>query len=177
MRIKIDTIHNDTFIVIDKHGDPVTGLTDSDFTRNLYDSTDTEVANDSAGVEVIISEVGDGIYKVTFTPNLLGTWTLVVYNTTYFPYGKGTTYYCVGSLFDDLKTMIERVLGLCQENYKIFNPVYIKKKGQYCMTTATIKIYPSASDCEADTNAIAVYNIVATYNNDANMTSYKVTKV
>lgn len=177
MRIKIDTIHNDSFVVIDAQGNPVTGLTDIDFTRNLYNPNGIEVANISAGVEVIITETGDGIYKVSFTPNLLGIWTLTVYNATHFPWGKGKVYFCVGSLFDDLKTMIDRVLGLCQENYRLFSPVYIRIKGQYCMTSAIIKIYPSSANCDADTNVLATYNVVATYNREANMTSYKVTKV
>lgn len=70
--------------------------------------------------------------------------------------------------------LIKRIAGLCQENYRIFNPTY-NNRGE--LTAGTIKIYPSASDVDADTNAIAQYSISATYNSQNKMTSYKVKKL
>jgi hypothetical protein len=40
-----------------------------------------------------------------------------------------------------------------------------------------IKIYASASDCDANTNPIATYQVTAVYGDFNRMTSYKVKKV
>jgi hypothetical protein len=45
------------------------------------------------------------------------------------------------------------------------------------MTSAIIKIYPTAIDCDADTNETAEYHISATFDNQAKMTGYKVKKI
>lgn len=71
-----------------------------------------------------------------------------------------------------LETLIKRILGLTQENFRIFNPVY---DGNDNLLSATIKIYPTKADCDADTNAIATYSQVATYTGN-NMNTYKITK-
>lgn len=71
-----------------------------------------------------------------------------------------------------LETLIKRILGLTQENFRIFNPVY---DGNDNLLSATIKIYPTKVDCDADTNAIATYSQVATYTGN-NMNTYKITK-
>ena len=66
-----------------------------------------------------------------------------------------------------------QVLGLSQSNYRIFSPVYVSKNGQACMTSATIKTYANASDCNSDLNAIATYTLTATFDNQARMLTYK----
>jgi hypothetical protein len=80
----------------------------------------------------------------------------------------------VSGSFADL---IKRIGGLCQENYRIFNPTYVNKSGTPCMTSATIKIYGSASDCENNVNPIAEYAVTATFDSQAKMQTYKVKKV
>lgn len=82
-----------------------------------------------------------------------------------------------GGLTPDQDDRLKRIAGLSQENYRIFSPTYVTKNNQACMTSAIIKIYPTASDCESDTNAIAEYNISATFDNQARMIGYKVKKV
>jgi hypothetical protein len=69
-----------------------------------------------------------------------------------------------------------RALGLMQENYRIIDPVYVSKNGQACMTSATIKTYANASDCNSDLNAIATYTLTATFDNQARMLTYKMVK-
>ena len=73
----------------------------------------------------------------------------------------------------DLNEMIKRVLGLTQENFRIVNPVY---NANHLLTSATIKIYGNASDCDNDTNEIATYSMTAGYNANNELTSYKVVK-
>ncbi len=72
-----------------------------------------------------------------------------------------------------LSDKIDRILGLCQENYRLINPIYDKRLN---LIGGTIKIYPTAVDCENDTNATAEYGITATFNRQNHMTSYKVKK-
>lgn len=67
--------------------------------------------------------------------------------------------------------LVKRILGLTQENYRIFNPSYDGNN----LVSATIKIYPSKADCDADTNVLATYSMVATYSG-VKMDTYKVTK-
>lgn len=71
---------------------------------------------------------------------------------------------------------LQRILGLTMENYKLVSPVYSTIKGQNCMTSATLKIYPTASDVVANTNEIATYSVTATYDGNAKMQTYQVVK-
>ena len=64
------------------------------------------------------------------------------------------------------EAVLERVLGLSQENHEITNPVY-SATGK--MTSCRITIYPSAADCVAHTNATATYAVTATYDIDDNL--------
>lgn len=171
MEIQKDTITYDGFIVINEDGNPVTGLLDGNFTRKLYDPDKSEV---SGTISVTISEIGNGLYNVSFTPNKLGNWVLVVYHSTYFPWGKGDNYECVEFVTNNVMELLKRILGLSQENYRIFNPVYDSNKS---MTSAIIKIYPTAGDVDVDTNVIAQYQINATYDSQNRMTGYKVKKI
>jgi hypothetical protein len=82
-----------------------------------------------------------------------------------------------GAGSSSFRDMMKRIAGLCQENYRIFNPTYIIKNNQSCMTSATIKIYSTSADVDADTNAIAEYTVTATFDNSARMINYKVKKV
>lgn len=66
---------------------------------------------------------------------------------------------------------INRIKGLSQENYRISNTVYDSKNN---MTSATLKIYRDATNCNNDTNSMATYSITATYNENNKVTSYKV---
>jgi hypothetical protein len=69
--------------------------------------------------------------------------------------------------------LVKRVLGLSQENYRLFDIVYTNS----LITSTTIKTYPTASDCEADTNSLAEYSVVATYDIDGKLLTYKSKKV
>lgn len=95
--IKKDYIMYDDFVVLDESDDPVTGLTT--FTKILYDPDKNEV---SGSITITIEELGDGLYRASFTPNKLGSWTLIIYNEDYFPWGKGNDYICVNNLLDDI---------------------------------------------------------------------------
>jgi len=84
----VNTVVKEDFTVTDSEGNAVTGLTDSDFTKKLYDPTGNEV---SSSILVTVTELGSGNYRASFTPDKAGDWYLVVYNSTYFPWGKANT--------------------------------------------------------------------------------------
>jgi len=73
---------------------------------------------------------------------------------------------------DNSETLIRRVLGLVQENFRIFSPVFDENGN---LLSSTVKIYSSKGDCDTDVNSIAIYNLVATYTNGL-LATYKVTK-
>jgi len=75
---------------------------------------------------------------------------------------------------DSMQEILLKIKGLTQSNYRIFSPVYTKIKEVTVMTSAQIKIYANSSDCNNDNNAIGVFSVVATYDADGNMQTYKV---
>jgi len=79
-----------------------------------------------------------------------------------------------GTGSDSMKDLAKKAVGLSQHNYRIFNPVYSTVDEQSVMTKATIKIYENASDCNNNVNAITSYSVVATFDANANMVTYKV---
>lgn len=74
---------------------------------------------------------------------------------------------------DAIQILVNRILGLQQENFRILNPVY---NTNHLLTSATIRIYSSANDCTNDVTPLASYTVTATYNDDNEMLTYKVTK-
>lgn len=163
--IKKNIINYDNFEVLDEDNNAITGLITGDFTIKLYNPSGTEI---SSSVTVSIIELENGLYRVSFTPNVTGNWLLVIYHSTYFPYGKANDYECVDALFDDLQL----ILGLVQHNFRIFSPTYDGER----LTSATIKIYPTASDVDSDTNVIATYSLTASYNASGLISAYKMVK-
>jgi len=167
----------DSFQVLDKHGDIVTGLVQGDFTIKLYNPSKDDVANVSAGVVVAIEELGDGFYRTSFTPDTLGAWNLIISHATYIEDGVGEDYFCLeslGGVSQEIEDMIKKILGLSQSNYRIINPEYDKAMN---LIAGIIKTYPTATDLENDTNTIGEYSITAVFNRKNQMTDYKVKEV
>ena len=73
-----DTATAVDFLVVDSDGlTPVTGLTG--FTPKLYNPSGAEV---SGSITVTTSELGDGWYRSSLTPNATGKWALSVAHAT-----------------------------------------------------------------------------------------------
>ena len=99
--LKKDTLATDEFIVVNSSNSVVTGLSNGDFTRDLYNPSGSEV---SGSIVPTITELGNGKYRVTFTPNTEGNWVLTIYNATYFPAGKEANYRCLDYRVEDILT-------------------------------------------------------------------------
>lgn len=149
-----------------KNLNPILGLTPTIRIRDILD-------NSLVITDDLMIEVGDGWYKYDFSgynENLL--YAIRCDGGSTLTGSERYTY--AGNDVGAFGNIIKRILGLSQENYRIFNPTYVTKNRQSCMTAGTIKTYPTANDCENDTNALATYEVTATFNKQAEMTSYKV---
>jgi hypothetical protein len=123
---------------------------------------------------VNLTHVANGLYIEEYTPN--GTYKQLIVNYVVYSDTSRITAsddYGIGADTLYVDTFISRILGLSQENYRIFSPVYNANKD---MTSCTIKIYSSATDCDNDTNSLATYLVTSEYDGGNKMTSYKVTK-
>ena len=76
---------NEDFTVVNSSLVLVTEIPLIEFTYNIYNPAGTEV---SLTCPVIFSELSNGNYRTTFTPDVIGDWYLVVYHSVYFPWGK-----------------------------------------------------------------------------------------
>lgn len=74
---------------------------------------------------------------------------------------------------DALQTGITEILGLTHSNTRLLDVV---NDANGNMTSATQKIYPTKADTIADTNAIYVYSITATYDADGFCTAFQCVK-
>ena len=79
----------------------------------------------------------------------------------------------IDSSISAIATSVQKILGLSHENYRIKSSVY---DDNHNLTSATFAIYPDASNCNADTNAIATYTLTSTYDGNNNLSTYKVVK-
>ncbi len=152
--------------IIDRTGVFKSGLT---VTYNVYKSSDNSLIQTGTMVEVGSS----GIYQVTITFTE-STQFRAEYTTPTSYENVIETILVEEVSIGDINDLIKRILGLSFENYRIFDTVYSKKGN---MSSATVKIYPTANDCNNDTNAIAEYQVTTNHNYVGRMTGYKVIKV
>lgn len=151
-------------MIIDNLGNPVPGLL---VTYDIIDSL-TNISYDSGS----LTDLGTGIYKKSITWNILGQYR-ILYSTPAGYEDQIETIYVVEDKIADVTDLIKRILGLTQENFRLFNTVYDVNNN---LTSCTIKIYPSSTDCDNDTNEISEYSMTSTYNLGL-LTDYKMTKV
>jgi len=145
---------------LDNHGGFISGLSVPYY---IYKSSDNTLFASGTMTEIGTS----GVYKAPVTFTSIGQ-----YRVEYITPHKYEN--AIDSIFvEDTNEQIERILGLSQENYRIFSPTYDARSN---LLSGTVKIYPTAADVDADTNAIATYSITATYNAQNQMNSYKVKK-
>jgi len=154
------------------------------FTDNGYPKTGLtptiQIRRADTGAVVVswatMTEIGDGWYKYDFSAiDETLEYLIICDGSTTLTNAERYTFAGteLKSHLIPIEDAIARVLGLTQENMRILNPVYQTIQNQQCLTSATIKIYPSASDVDADTNAIATYSLTATYNANAVVIDYR----
>jgi hypothetical protein len=166
---KLGEAVKEEFSVLDVSNNLVSGIPLSEFTAHLFNPNDTDVY-DSTSVTFI--ELGHGHYRISFTPNEVGNWMLIVYHPTHFPWGKSNTIQVFANDFDSIAVMLQRVLGLVQENFAVDQNVYDENNN---LTSSRVRIYTNNTSVGTDSNVLDTYLMTATYTG-LQMTSYKMEK-
>jgi len=161
--------HED-FSVTDSSNNLVAGIDSTAFTYHIFDPSGNEVGG---SVSVSISELGNGHYRLTFTPNVVGMWYVSAYHTTYFPWGKTGSVQVFSNDFDTIETLVTRILGLTQEDFYVDNTTW---DSHHNMLTSRIRIYSNPSSVGTGNDVIATYLMDATYDTNGDMETYKVVK-
>lgn len=161
MQVQKDTTYYLEMLVTDKFGSPKSGLT---ITYTIFDSN-----NNSVIVSGSLTDLGNGIYKNSYLFDTLGQFRVLY--TTPSNYTDEMESMFVYSETAKEQTLL-KVLGLSHSNYRIFSTNYDVNGN---LLSTTVKIYPTSIDANNDTNEISIYNMVATYNVNNQLTSYKVT--
>ena len=144
------------FTVSDSNGNLVSGIdTTSGFTAYVYDPNGN---NDTNSVSSYFTELGDGNYKFTFTPDENGVWYVNVTNSNYFPWGKNDDVYVQESDLTSVYEMVRKTLGLVHHNMYIDEPVYDDTGN---MISARVRIYDDAANVGTNTGVIESYRIEA----------------
>lgn len=84
-----------------------------------------------------------------------------------------TTAGTTGAILSNLEAMTTRILGLSQENFRFFGHVY---DGDGNLTSANIRIYPTSTDVENNTNYTDAYRVLASYTG-GKLSDYQVLKI
>ena len=158
------------FSVLDVSNNLVSGISLDEFSAHLFNPSDTEVY-DSTSVTFI--ELGHGHYRVLFTPNQVGNWMMIVYHGTHFPWGKSNTIQVFANDFDSIALMLQKVLGLVQENFSVDMTVYDENNN---LLSSRVRIYNDNTSVGSDSNILETYLMTADYSG-IQMTSYKMEKV
>lgn len=119
----------DDFGVTNAAGAKVTGIAPAAFTPvTLFDPTGTDRGPDGTNdITITISELGDGRYRTSFTPDATGDWILTVTHPTYFPEGKSNNYLVFAQLFDGISVANlgpgNRVVTISVDDADTGNPI------------------------------------------------------
>jgi hypothetical protein len=143
------------FTVADENGNLISGLDSTAFTPYVYDPSGNNV---TSSVNGSFTELGDGNYKFTFTPNENGTWYVNVTNPTYFPWGKNDDVYIQDSDLTDMYEIVRKTLGLVHHNMLIDEAQYDEFGN---MISARVRIYEDESFVGSDLGIIETYKIEA----------------
>lgn len=146
---------DENFTVSDNGGNLVSGIDSTTFTVHVYDPTDAEV---TVSVSGFFTELGDGNYQYTFTPNLNGVWYVVVTHPIYFPWGKTDDVKVDEGSQTQIYDAVIRTLGLVHHNIYIDNPTYDEYGN---MTSGRVRIYSDAASVGTNNNVIETYLITA----------------
>lgn len=161
---QLDEITYSSFKVTDSNGNPVTGLTTSDFTILLYNPSGSEVhASTTDGIR----ELGYGMYQYYATLTVQGIYSTKIVHSTYLPTGVAGDF----EVHDD-RALLKRVLGLVQENMYLDNTVYSGEN----LTSARLRIYSVAGSVGTDSDVLATYALTAVFGVSGTITSYKFVK-
>ena len=162
---------NENFTVSDNGGNLVSGIDSTTFTVHVYDPNDAEVTGSVSG---FFTELGDGSYQYTFTPNLNGVWYVVATHPIYFPWGKTDDVKVDEGSQTQIYEAVIRTLGLVHHNIYIDNPTYDEHGN---MISGRVRIYSDAASVGTNNNVIETYLITSDGTECGQFTYWEQTKI
>ena len=146
---------DECFTVSDAAGNLISGLDTTSFTAYIYDPNGNNV---TGSVSPFFTELGDGNYKLTFTPNQNGVWYVNVVHPEYFPWGKNDDVYVDTADLSSVYEIVRKTLGLVHHNMMIDDATYDEHGN---MIGARVRIYDDAANVGTNTGVIETYRIEA----------------
>ena len=151
----INKVVSEHFTIVDSDGNPVTGVLPASITLYVYNPSGVQVGGLVGG---LIAELGNGDYKYTFTPNVIGTWYVVARHPVYFPWGKTDDVQVFNVDLDDIYNSVAKTLGLSRHNIYIDDPTYDEYGN---MISARVRTYSDAASVGTNNNIIETYRITS----------------
>ncbi len=169
--VKDQPVH-ENFTVADGSGNLISGIdTTTGFIPYVYDPSGSEVTGSVSG---FFTELGDGNYRYTFTPNVNGVWYANVTNDAYFPWGKNDDVYVDTADLSSIYEIVRRTLGLVHHNIYIDNAAYDEFGN---MTSARVRLYEDAASVGTNNNVIETYLITSDGTECGKFTYWEQTKI
>lgn len=156
---KVGNLIETEFTVYDSLNAPVTGLTNSDFTKLL------SINGTDSAIPVTVSEIGNGRYEAFFTPPVVGDWYLVIRNTTYNQRGWDESFDVTIDGQFSVEEIIEGDIG----SYSIYEALHIllgiavgniQKTGNafnFMAVNSTSTIVSATVDANGNRNVTGIY--------------------
>ena len=172
--IRINTTHYLEVAVLQKNGNFASGLVVTYEIRKSSDDTliTSGTLTEATGVYVGSTSFSQADqYRVIYTTPVSyenGFETLIVQNEDLSD---------ISDTLNNIANNIIKILGLSQSNYRVTEQIYVSHGDDICLQSAVISIYPTATDTENETNAIARYQVEAEFDGDGKVTDYKVTEI
>ncbi|MBR9682653.1 MAG: hypothetical protein GOV02_03170 [Candidatus Aenigmarchaeota archaeon] len=151
----LNELVSEHFTIADSDGNLVPGVDPASISLFVYNPSGTEVSGSVGGS---ISELGDGNYKYTFTPDSIGVWYVVATHPTYFPWGKTDDVQVFNVDIDDVYTEVEKTLGLSKHNMFIDDATYDEYGN---MVSARVRTYSDPTSVGTSSDVIETYRITA----------------
>jgi len=146
---------DENFTVADSNGNLISGIDSTEFTVYVYNPTGSELAG---SLSDFFTELGNGNYKYTFTPNLNGIWYVVVTHPTYFPWGKNDDVYVEESDLTGIYEIVIKTLGLSHHNIYIDDPTYDDSGN---LVDARVRTYSNPASVGTASDVIETYRITS----------------
>jgi hypothetical protein len=143
------------FTVSDSNGNLISGIDSTAFTVYVYNPADAEVSGSVSG---FFTELGNGSYKYTFTPDSIGIWYVVVIHPVYFPWGKLDDVNVDEASLTDVYRDVVKTLGLTHHNMYIDNTTFDEHGN---MVAGRVRIYSDPASVGTDSDVIETYLITA----------------
>ena len=161
----------ENFTVVNESNELVSGISPSGFFANLFNPSGSDVTSQ---IEVNIIELENGHYRAEFTPNMIGTWYLVVYHSIYFPWGKSDDIQVYQSDFDKISENLLEILGLVHQNISIDQTGYDKHGN---LSSARVRIYSNAGSVGTNNDVIGTYKITSSGSETGKFTTWSQVKI